>query len=233
MQLYERVFEDLYKKIKTGYYNEGDLIPSEKELEKIYSVSRAPIRQALGKLESIDLIDRKQGKGTYVKKSEKNDSRACMSGFGMDFSKCWSHITCKTLNVDEVEPTPDIVKKLALKEGEKVVKVERVRYVDGFPIFYLIHYSKYIDVDGVKEEGNFNSLRHLLIEKFKLPIALATEEIKAVFATEEIAKILSVSEGYPLLKIERLSLDHEYNPLEYVRYYVKTEEWTYKVNYNK
>lgn len=68
---YIDVKNDILKKIQTGEYKEGHLIPSEIELAKNYGVSRPTIRQAIGLLVEDNLLERKKKKGNncFFKKS--------------------------------------------------------------------------------------------------------------------------------------------------------------------
>ena len=56
-----QIYKDLYKKIQCHFYKQGEQLPTEKEFEEQYQVSRAPVRQAMAKLESDGLILRQAG----------------------------------------------------------------------------------------------------------------------------------------------------------------------------
>ena len=63
----EMVFSQLLELISSGEWKPGDKIPAETELAETMGVSRVSIRAALQKLASLDLIERKQGRGTIVR----------------------------------------------------------------------------------------------------------------------------------------------------------------------
>lgn len=63
------VVEDIIEKIKSGQFEPGAKLPSEKSLSKEFDISRASTREALQKLEVLGLIDIKHGKGSYVSNS--------------------------------------------------------------------------------------------------------------------------------------------------------------------
>lgn len=68
MKKYEIVANSLSGEIRTGYYPGGTLLPTEEQLTKIYGVSRQTVRKALSILEGRDIIQKKQGSGSMVKK---------------------------------------------------------------------------------------------------------------------------------------------------------------------
>src|SRR5690554_6890270 len=67
--LYEQIYNYLFDKIKEGELQKGDRLPSEKELADQFDVSRITSKKALELLSSYKLIDRIQGKGSFVASS--------------------------------------------------------------------------------------------------------------------------------------------------------------------
>lgn len=80
-----KIYQDLYNKIRSHFYKPGEQLPTESALAERYSTSLSPIRQALGKLESEQLIVRMPGKGTFVSSSLPWENMLLMSGFGVHF----------------------------------------------------------------------------------------------------------------------------------------------------
>lgn len=66
-KVYEIIFQQIQHKITTGQLKMGDKLPSERELAVQYSVSRTSIREALRLLELNDLVEIRQGDGTFIK----------------------------------------------------------------------------------------------------------------------------------------------------------------------
>jgi GntR family transcriptional repressor for pyruvate dehydrogenase complex len=66
----KRAHEDIVKQIRNlvekGKLKRGDQLPTERELSEIFKVSRATVREAIFSLETMKLVDRRQGDGTYV-----------------------------------------------------------------------------------------------------------------------------------------------------------------------
>ena len=59
--------QQIAEMIRTGNYAAGDRLPGERQLARQLQVSRASVREALRKLETVGLLDIRQGLGTYVR----------------------------------------------------------------------------------------------------------------------------------------------------------------------
>ena len=66
----KRAYEDIVEQIRTlievGRLKRGDQLPTERELGETLKVSRATVREAIRTLESLKLVQSRQGNGTYV-----------------------------------------------------------------------------------------------------------------------------------------------------------------------
>jgi len=66
----KRAYEDIVRQIRNliekGKLKRGDQLPTERELSETFKVSRATVREAIFSLETMKLVDRRQGNGTYV-----------------------------------------------------------------------------------------------------------------------------------------------------------------------
>jgi len=66
----KRAYEDIVEQIRTlieeGRLKRGDQLPTERELGETLKVSRATVREAIRTLESMKLVQSRQGNGTYV-----------------------------------------------------------------------------------------------------------------------------------------------------------------------
>jgi GntR family transcriptional regulator len=137
----DQVLRILIDRIKEGVYHPGGQLPSENELIEEFSVSRATLRSAFSKLEERNLIQRRQGVGTFVSKqlSIANplyqmidyDDRIAMQGFKSGF---------KQLDTRIVKTDAGIADKLEIKAGEKSLRIEKVWTADAQPIIYIVNH---------------------------------------------------------------------------------------------
>jgi GntR family transcriptional repressor for pyruvate dehydrogenase complex len=63
---YDSVREQILEMIKSGELKLGDRLPAEIELARAFGVSRPVVREALGSLRALGLVQSETGRGTYV-----------------------------------------------------------------------------------------------------------------------------------------------------------------------
>lgn len=64
----DEVFERLRSGILAGAYAAGDQLPTERDLAEALGVNRASVREALKRLEFLELVEVRHGHGTFVRK---------------------------------------------------------------------------------------------------------------------------------------------------------------------
>lgn len=225
------VYEDLFHKLQSNFYNIGDKLPTELEMQEIYGVSRAPIRQALGKLQAEGFIERKPGIGTVVIEAPGVGPWMPMGGFVFQFSKRWNQLRVRNLETIKVFADKTIAEKLKVSQDHPIVRVTRIRTDNGTPVFLLRNYYVDVDVEAIKAAGDIYNMRQFAKEVLGIDFSYVREEISAVVADDQLSYFFKVESGYPLLKIERISYDSNFQPAEYVEYYVKTEQWPYQITF--
>ena len=67
INLVDEVYKKMKEKILSGEWNPGEKIPSENKLSEKFGVSRNTIRNAIQKLKGLNLIETRQGQGTFLK----------------------------------------------------------------------------------------------------------------------------------------------------------------------
>jgi len=63
----EGVFEQLRARILSGAYPAGSRIPNERDLAQVLCVNRASVREAVQRLEFLELVEVRHGQGTFVR----------------------------------------------------------------------------------------------------------------------------------------------------------------------
>ena len=206
--LYKQLEEILLNEIESGQRLPGSKIPTENELSAQYHVSRVTVRKALSALEKGGYIERKSGKGTFVaeKKLQRRISSAVLSFTEM------CHLLNKqpggkTIKIAVEDPTSEEVDLMHLKEGEKIVVIERIRFANKKPL--LLEYNKFPESFSFLFGENLNdcSLYEVLKTKYNIVFDHSSKTIDITFASAKEAKALDITKGYPLLRINSVIYD--------------------------
>ena len=161
--LHEKIYNELLHKIKTHFYEEGDQLPTEAELALQYNASKAPVRQALDRLQQEGFILRRPGKGTFIA-GRREWPHLNLGGFEQDFEENNQYLYCKTLSVEDQPLPKEIAEAVGIPAGTPAVSVRRIRYFKDKPNIISITLSLKWTVLSHQKEGNFSSLLTIYIK---------------------------------------------------------------------
>jgi GntR family frlABCD operon transcriptional regulator len=140
--LYDQLKQIIKDSILQEVYKQGERLPNETELCEIYGVSRITVRRAIQDLTDEGLLERKQGKGTFVMRSKIARELVSVDGF-TDFNKQLGKNPSKQILVcEELKATPKIAESLHIAVNTPVLRLVRLMFIDDYP-FTLdeTHYS--------------------------------------------------------------------------------------------
>lgn len=225
--LYEQIYQLLRNKISDGQLRPGDLLPSEAELVEQYQVSRATVRQALDELVSDGLIQRKQGRGTFVSPHRVEQGLVRIVSFTEDMKQRGLEPGTKLRSAELIPASDILARHLEIPVDEPLARIERLRLADGEPMSIEMSYLVHRYCPGILEQDyTTQSLRKMLEDRYGIRFSSARQSIRAVSATKDIAKALSVKDNAALLYIERISYTEYDVPIEYLRLYHRGDRYT-------
>lgn len=201
--LYHQLKEILREQIANRTYKPHQQIPSEPELQKLYGLSRATIRKAIDGLVKEGLIYRLHGKGTFV--AEPIDRQSItLDSFTVNMRSLGFAPTTTVLeNTLLTEVSPELRQKLGLEPGEHVIRLKRLRYLDGEPILLATSYIPAYLVPGMESAELSGSLYKTLVELYNVKPSWGEDFIEPVIVSDEDAKYLDVAPGSATLLVER------------------------------
>lgn len=201
LPLYHRIENDLKNKIYSGHYKPGDILPSERELIEIYKVSRLTAREAVSRLANQGLVNKIQGKGTFVATPQQDYSMGSLYSGGEEVLMRNYEIKTKVLDLKIIIPDAIVSKNLKLPEDkEEVIYLERLRYANNNPFALIKSYLPHRLVPDLELVDFTNkSLYRTLEESYRMQLYDANEIIEAVKADARSAELLDIKRGTPLL----------------------------------
>jgi len=214
--LYQVISRDIADQIASGSLHGGDRIDSELRLAEHYGVSRMTVRQALGELESEGLVVRRHGSGTFVSSPRPIERRTNQLGaFHEEMGLDSRAIETRLLLQEVAQPPATVAADLALSPGQTVSHLLRLRLLDGRPIAVQESWLPYVLAPGVARDGLVGgSLYRTLLERAGVEMKWAEQSVAASTATAELAGLLDVPDGSPVLSIRRRSYSTGPTPVE-------------------
>lgn len=214
---YYQLKEFLVEQIESGNWKSGQQLPSEPEFCQRLGVSRTVVRHALQELVYEGLLYRQQGKGTFVAEPKISESLVqSLSGFYEDMEDRGLTPVSQVLEQSLTPANKKVAEYLEVPVGTPVIKIERLRSVNGEPIVLVTTYLPYETCPALMEEDlSRQSLYALLEGKYGLEIARGRRTLEVVPASEYEARLLGVEENAPLVLLNSVSYLKDGRPIEY------------------
>jgi DNA-binding GntR family transcriptional regulator len=204
MPQYRKLYEILRKHITDNVYKEGDLLPSENELCQLHGMTRPTVRQSLSALANDGYIRKHQGKGSIVHSLPREIGILSVSGTTSALGD--RNLKTKIIIKPNLIPwSDDFIFPLSELEKESgCIYMERLRLLDGVPIFYDISYIANINLPRITARQFENrSLFQILREYYHIEIKGGEQRIKAIPASSKISRFLHLKKEKPVLHLER------------------------------
>lgn len=215
--------------IEEPAYQEGKLLPKEVDLAKLLGISRNTVRQATNKLVHENLLDRKKGVGTKVAKQAVSTKLDNWLSFSKEMHDKGIGFKSYKVDVSWVEANEEVARALTIKKSTKVLKLERLRGLENGPLVYFVSY--FHPRVGLTGKENFSGYLYEIIEKDYHTIpSISKEEIAAVLANSNLARLLDLKIGDPVLFRKRLVCDPGDRPIEYNLGYYRGDQFTYTID---
>lgn len=229
----ERTKRKIIEYIRKNKFSAGSQIPTEMELIKILGVSRQTLREATNILKNEGCLYSVQGKGTYVSDHYSHIPNLINNNLGITEMITYSGYEAGTsyYRSDIVKLTPDLAKKLKADIEVSVIRFTRVKTADNNPVAYCVDYiAPHLAGNFLSTPQKDISLYDFIENTCKTPIGNCITELKAVVAKKDIAELLRIEEGAPLMLMDQLVYDKEKQPLLYSHEYLIPDMFRFTVN---
>jgi GntR family transcriptional regulator len=204
-------------KIKAREWRAGQMFPSEQELCEILAVSRTVVRQAMSELKRKGLIQKQNGKrSTIAVPQYEGGLMQTLRGLYQDVAQKGKKLTTRVLQFKVVKPNAEVAAALKLAAGERVIQLDRLRFIDDAPeVLVSTYIPEALCPALVKEDLTGQSLYEVLATKFGLNIAQGKRTIEAIRLDRKEAALLGLRTGSPALLLKSIGQLQDGRPLEY------------------
>ena len=199
-----------------------DRLPSENQLAATFGVSRMTARKALVELEAEGMVERIQGKGTFVRTPDPAMGYFTVQPSRRQAEKLEVDYTSRVLEMQSLEKPPPAVARRLSYDGMTVL-TRRLHCFDGQPVRYEIRHLRG-DLCGsiLFEDLEANSIHEILVNRLDLPLTRVRQRITAELLDVETAAILEEQAGHPAFHMLRTTYTHE-TPVTCVEYFIRGE----------
>jgi GntR family transcriptional regulator len=201
--VYKRIQNAIRKRIDSAELKPGDPVASERELARMHNVSLMTARHALAGLEREGVVERRRGAGTFVAAPKIHFNK--LMSYTEQMSSRGLSPTSRVLVAKVIDHDAEVAARLALPLTSGLVKIERLRETGDEPFALETCYlpaGEYSEL--VRAPLGRTSLFATLKHDYGVELAYADEEVDATAAEANVADLLSVPRGAPVLRIRQV-----------------------------
>jgi GntR family transcriptional regulator len=223
--VYKRIQNSIRKRIEAADLKPGDAVASERELARAYKVSLMTARHALAGLEREGVVERRRGAGTFVAPPKIHFNK--LMSYTEHMSSRGLVPRSRVLVSKLIEDEQEVAARLGLPTASRMVKVERLRLTGEEPFALETCYLPAAEFSGLVAAPLARGSLFLTLEHdYGLELAYADEEVNATAAEANIAELLGVPKGAPVLRIRQVIYSTKGKAAIYVIGFYRSERHT-------
>ncbi len=225
--LYHQLMQRIAADIERGDYATGSRIPPEHELEQLYQVSRVTVRRALAELTSEGLLERKQGKGTFVSMPKGKTQLKSLHSFHDSCIINKARPSTSVIHARETAAGAADAEELNLNKGSGVLEILRVRKADGVPV--VLERNRFSLAYAWLQDQELSGSLYGLLREYGVEPKLAMHEVSLHYATKEEAELLETKEGDPLVCLHEVIYDQRGRPLHNSHQLIRGDRFVFRI----
>jgi len=197
----------LRQRVIDGEWPPGTALPAETSLAAEHGVALGTLRHALELLAEQGLIERRHGKGTFVRAGLSGAPMLRFFRFGAgDGEVPQSRILARQF----VRASAEVARRLAIARGDPVLRLHRLRSLCGQPRLFeeiWLPLPLFEPLLGVPLSDWGDLLYPFFVERCGVAVARATDEISFSPLTAAQARALELACGHPGVSVIRQAHD--------------------------
>ena len=227
--LYKEVKRHVMAALASGEWKPGAAIPAERRLSERYGTGIGTVRKAIDELCAENILIRQQGRGTFV--ASHNRDRMLFYFFHVvpeDSPKAYPDVELLAFARGKADRVA--AERLAIEPGDAVVRFRNRLSLAGNPIMVddiTLAAARFAGLTERQLRARPSTLYNLYQDSFGISVVRTRERLRAVAADADVAGLLDVPDGTPLLQIRRVACGYHDEPVEYRVSHVSTAHHEY------
>lgn len=229
--LHHQIHQYVLDRVESGEWPMGTQIPPEKQLCEIFHVSRATVVRALTELMRQGVLDRQQGRGTYVASPRVLHGPFDLKSFTEEHTERGFETRSQVLAFVEEVASPTIASTLRIEPGNRVVRIRRLRYAGGDTMGIQEAFLPSSRVPTLTAHVALltGSLYKALESLYGITPHRAVETFEPTMIDDRTAGLLGCPVGTLAFLVERVTFDPEGKPVEVVRSIMRGDRYRYSM----
>lgn len=228
--LYREVRNQLMQCLINDEWRPGEAIPSEAKLAQRFQVSVGTVRKAINDLVLENILIRHQGRGTFVTTHSKKRNIYYFFNLVNDNGRK-EPPQGKLVSMIKARADEETRHHLKLGRNAAIYQLRHLHYLDGRPVAVNdIHLPgalfPHLTAERFENRGDA-TIYGFYQAQYNVNVVRTVEKVKAVSAAEDIAELLDIAPGTPVLRVDRVAYSLDASPVEFRRSYANTEHFHY------
>jgi GntR family transcriptional regulator len=222
----------LRARVAAGEVGPGGALASEAELSREYGASRVTVRRALDQLRREGLVVSRRGSGWFAALDPVRQPLGRVTTVEAAVEAAGARPSRRILSFAFVPAPPSVVSAFSPADDAEVLRVERVNLADDEP-FALV--TVWIRADlgaGLSRADVERAPFYDLLPLRGVALGHAQQTITAELATANVAQLLDVDTGAPLLLVRRTTYDDAGAAILYSEHRYPAGRTTFEIDFS-
>ena len=229
LPVYVQIREAVRADITGGILKRGEQLPSENELAAKFNVSRMTIRESIEDLVDEGLVYRRHGVGTFVAYPHLQRDHTRLTSFFDKAENEGFEFRVQLLTLEVTAATPKVERALDLIPGSQVIRVKTLRFANDVPVTVHDAHLPHTLFAGLVTQNLEAQHLWTLFEQCGYKVKRAIQKLEAREATKELARLMKIKEGAPVLFKERTVYATDGTPVEFTYCYNRGDMYSLTV----
>jgi GntR family transcriptional regulator len=227
--LYKDVKRQLMEALTRGEWKPGEAIPSERRIAERFGISIGTVRKAIDELVAENILIRQQGRGTFVATHTRD--RLLFYFFHIvpeQGPKEYPEV--ELLSFVRAKAERGVADRLQIEAGDPVLRIRNALRLAGKRMIIddiTVSAQRFPGLSEKRFRERPSTIYNLYQDLYGISVVRSSERLRAVAADAEIAQLLGIAPGAPLLQIRRIALAYNDLPVEFRISQVNTAGYEY------
>lgn len=225
----DRVAESISEALDAEGVQAGVPLPGERELAERFGVSRVTVRRALSRLVEAGRVEKGRNGRWVVSREPVAEPTDALMSFTELAERRGLHVLSKVLRAEVRLPSAEEESALEVGPQGQVFELVRLRLLDDQPMGVQRAVIPLWLAPGI-ETVDFSaaSLYGWLRERCGVVPTRADSTIRALAADRELAALLGIAQGAPILSMRQLGFDHRGRPFELAELSYRGDRYSFR-----